>query len=73
MKQTVRTDDGVDIEYEVYGLGQRTLFFQHGWSSRRSPICWRAARMASSTRSNCPAAASSMKVLTQDATVGCGK
>lgn len=33
MKQTVRTDDGVDIEYEVYGLGPLTLFFQHGWGN----------------------------------------
>jgi len=33
MKQTVRTDDGVDIEYQVYGSGPITLFFQHGWGN----------------------------------------
>ena len=33
MKRTVRTDDGVDIEYQLHGSGSRTLFFQHGWGN----------------------------------------
>jgi non-heme chloroperoxidase len=28
-----RTDDGVGIEYEVFGIGPLTLFFQHGWGN----------------------------------------
>jgi non-heme chloroperoxidase len=33
MKRTAKTDDGVQIEYEVYGSGPLTLFFQHGWGN----------------------------------------
>jgi pimeloyl-ACP methyl ester carboxylesterase len=33
MKRTALTDDGVRIEYEVYGSGPLTLFFQHGWGN----------------------------------------
>ena len=30
MTQTVLTDDGVPIEYKVYGTGPLTLLFLHG-------------------------------------------
>jgi pimeloyl-ACP methyl ester carboxylesterase len=33
MKRTARTDDGVNIEYRVYGSGPLTLLFQHGWGN----------------------------------------
>jgi len=33
MTQTVRTDDGVAIEYEVYGSGPLALLFLHGWGN----------------------------------------
>jgi non-heme chloroperoxidase len=33
MKQTVLTDDGVNIEYEIYGSGPLTVLFQHGWGN----------------------------------------
>jgi non-heme chloroperoxidase len=33
MKRTALTDDEVRIEYEVYGSGPLTLFFQHGWGN----------------------------------------
>lgn len=33
MTSFVRTDDGIDIEYEVFGAGPLTLFFQHGWGN----------------------------------------
>ena len=31
-----RTDDGVAIEYEVYGSGSLTLLFLHGWGNAAS-------------------------------------
>ena len=34
------SSDGVDIHYEVYGKGEPTLVFIHGWSCDRS--YWRA-------------------------------
>ena len=36
MKQTVRTDDGVAIEYSSYGSGPLTLVFLHGWGNGAS-------------------------------------
>jgi pimeloyl-ACP methyl ester carboxylesterase len=33
MTQTVLTDDGVPIEYKVYGTGPLTLLFLHGWGN----------------------------------------
>ena len=33
MTQNIRTDDGVTIEYEVYGSGPLTLLFLHGWGN----------------------------------------
>lgn len=36
MKQTVRTDDGVAIEYRSYGSGPLTLVFLHGWGNAAS-------------------------------------
>jgi 3-oxoadipate enol-lactonase len=32
----IRTDDGVDIEYEVYGSGDTNLLFLHGWGNAAS-------------------------------------
>lgn len=34
--ETVRTDDGVRIEYEVYGSGPLTILFLHGWGNASS-------------------------------------
>jgi pimeloyl-ACP methyl ester carboxylesterase len=31
-----RTDDGIDIEYEVYGSGDTNLLFLHGWGNAAS-------------------------------------
>jgi pimeloyl-ACP methyl ester carboxylesterase len=36
MTRTVRTDDGVAIEFESYGSGPRTLLFLHGWGNAAS-------------------------------------
>lgn len=36
MTQNIRTDDGVTIEYEVYGSGPLTLLFLHGWGNAAS-------------------------------------
>jgi pimeloyl-ACP methyl ester carboxylesterase len=36
MMKTVNTDDGVAIEYEVYGRGPLTLLFLHGWGNAAS-------------------------------------
>jgi pimeloyl-ACP methyl ester carboxylesterase len=36
MTQTVRTDDGVAIEFNTYGSGPLTLFFLHGWGNAAS-------------------------------------
>jgi hypothetical protein len=36
MTRTVDTDDGIAIEYEVYGTGQLTLLFLHGWGNAAS-------------------------------------
>ena len=36
MTQTIRTDDGVAIEYNVYGSGPLTLLFLHGWGNAAS-------------------------------------
>jgi pimeloyl-ACP methyl ester carboxylesterase len=36
MTQTVRTDDGIAIEYDVYGHGPLTLLFLHGWGNAAS-------------------------------------
>ena len=33
MTQNIRTDDGVTIEYSVYGSGPLTLLFLHGWGN----------------------------------------
>ena len=33
MTQNIRTDDGVMIEYKVYGPGPLTLLFLHGWGN----------------------------------------
>lgn len=31
-----RTDDGIDIEYEIYGSGDTNLLFLHGWGNAAS-------------------------------------
>jgi non-heme chloroperoxidase len=36
MTQTTPTDDGVAIEYKVYGTGPLTLLFLHGWGNAAS-------------------------------------
>lgn len=36
MMNTVTTDDGVAIEYQVYGRGPLTLLFLHGWGNAAS-------------------------------------
>src|SRR6266851_10317786 len=36
MTQTVRTDDGISIEYNSYGSGPPTLLFLHGWGNAAS-------------------------------------
>jgi non-heme chloroperoxidase len=36
MTQTVLTDDGVAIEYKVYGTGPLALLFLHGWGNAAS-------------------------------------
>ena len=36
MTQTVRTDDGIAIEFNVYGSGPLTLVFLHGWGNAAS-------------------------------------
>jgi pimeloyl-ACP methyl ester carboxylesterase len=36
MTQTVRTDDGIAIEYNLYGSGPLTLLFLHGWGNAAS-------------------------------------
>jgi pimeloyl-ACP methyl ester carboxylesterase len=36
MTRHVRTDDGVAIEFNVYGSGPLTLFFLHGWGNAAS-------------------------------------
>ena len=36
MTRTVDTDDGIAIEYEVYGTGQLSLLFLHGWGNAAS-------------------------------------
>jgi pimeloyl-ACP methyl ester carboxylesterase len=36
MMKTVNTDDGVAIEYQVYGRGPLTLLFLHGWGNAAS-------------------------------------
>ncbi len=36
MAQTIRTDDGVAIEYQVYGSGPLNLLFLHGWGNAAS-------------------------------------
>lgn len=36
MSQVVLTDDGVPIEYQVYGHGPLTLLFLHGWGNAAS-------------------------------------
>ena len=33
MTENIRTDDGVSIEYKVYGAGPLTLLFLHGWGN----------------------------------------
>ena len=36
MTQTVRTDDGIAIEFNTYGSGPLTLLFLHGWGNAAS-------------------------------------
>jgi pimeloyl-ACP methyl ester carboxylesterase len=36
MTQTVRTDDGIAIEFNLYGSGPLTLLFLHGWGNAAS-------------------------------------
>ena len=36
MMQTVRTDDGIAIEFRTYGSGPLTLLFLHGWGNAAS-------------------------------------
>jgi non-heme chloroperoxidase len=36
MTQTVRTDDGIAIEFNAYGSGSLTLLFLHGWGNAAS-------------------------------------
>jgi pimeloyl-ACP methyl ester carboxylesterase len=36
MTQTVRTDDGIAIEYKTYGSGPLTALFLHGWGNAAS-------------------------------------
>jgi pimeloyl-ACP methyl ester carboxylesterase len=36
MAQTVRTDDGIAIEYKTYGSGPLTALFLHGWGNAAS-------------------------------------
>jgi pimeloyl-ACP methyl ester carboxylesterase len=36
MTMTVRTDDGIAIEYQIYGRGPLTLLFLHGWGNAAS-------------------------------------
>jgi pimeloyl-ACP methyl ester carboxylesterase len=36
MTQTVQTDDGIAIEFNVYGSGPLTLVFLHGWGNAAS-------------------------------------
>jgi pimeloyl-ACP methyl ester carboxylesterase len=36
MMQTVKTDDGVAIEFQVYGNGPLTMLFLHGWGNAAS-------------------------------------
>src|SRR5258708_724426 len=33
---TTLTDDGVSIEYQIFGSGPLTVFFQHGWGGAAS-------------------------------------
>src|ERR1700688_1543507 len=36
MTMKVRTDDGIAIEYQIYGRGPLTLLFLHGWGNAAS-------------------------------------
>ena len=36
MTQVVHTDDGIAIEYKVYGSGSHTVLFLHGWGNAAS-------------------------------------
>jgi len=36
MSETVRTDDGIAIEYKVYGEGPLTVLFLHAWGNAAS-------------------------------------
>jgi pimeloyl-ACP methyl ester carboxylesterase len=36
MTQVVHSDDGIAIEYKVYGSGSQAVLFLHGWGNAAS-------------------------------------